>query len=219
VAPEALADKLPVAHDAAPGHNAQPGAAVPHRPPWGGESRVERGLLAALYAIGIWQFLVLAYWPQMLAPRKRDERAGQALVRRLKELGGDAFLPNHGFLQTMAGSNTFHAHMMAMSDVLRGKDRGVAAKLEGEIRQALRTGKFDVLVVDAAPEGMASYVRILAKKHGFGIPDVGPNLLDLFGPDILAGYRLLGPVFAKDDVFWPVTGMEIRPDRIYVRNQ
>ena len=108
-------------------------------------------------------------------PEDRDERAGHALIQRLKELGGDALLPDHGFLHTMAGSNTFHAHTMAISDVLRGKDRKGAGKLEDEIRQALRAGKFDVVVVDAVPEGTTLLVQTQARKQGFGLPDVGPN--------------------------------------------
>lgn len=181
--------------------------------------RVERALLAGLYAVGIWQFLVLAYWPNLQVPRGRDERAGRALIQRLKELGGDALLLDHGFLHTMAGSNTFHAQTMAISDVLRGKDRQRAAKLENEIRQALRAGKFDVVVMDAPPAGAKLLTQRQAKQLGFRLPTIGPDMQELFGPDIQAAYRLLEPAFQRDDVFWPVTGMETRPSLIYVRNQ
>jgi hypothetical protein len=206
VAPEqALAGELPVATG---------GAALSAQ-----GRRVERALLAGLYAVGIWQLLVLAYWPNLQVPRKRDERAGHALIQRLKELGGDALLLDHGFLHTMAGSNTFHAHTMAISDVLRGKDREMAAKLEGEIRQALRAGKFDAVVVDAKPAGAILLAQTQARMNGFRLPEVGPNLRELFELELQASYRNLEPAFKRDDVFWPVTGMETRPDIIYVRNQ
>ena len=67
---------------------------------------------------------------------------------------------DHGFLHTMAGSNTFHAQTMAISDVLRGKDRQRAAKLENEIRQALRAGEVD----------LQTFKAISAVAKGFGQP-------------------------------------------------
>ena len=66
----------------------------------------------------------------------------------------------------------------------------MAAKLEDEIRQALRAGKFDVLVVDAVPEGTTLLVADPGEKNtASSLPDVGPNLLDCSGSDIQAGYR------------------------------
>ncbi len=184
----------------------------------GGTLPLHSALLAALYLVGIWQLLILAYYPDQQVPKRRDERAGNAMIQALRSLDGDLFAPDHGFLHAMAGRNTFHAHSMALCDVLRGDNEKIGDKLQDEIRQAIQGRKYEVLVVDEFPEATSSFMADLAQKLGIRVSEaMGPSLLDLFKSDIDAHYQCIGPVFPKRDVFWPVTGLTTRPGWIYVR--
>ena len=179
---------------------------------------IHRTLLGALCLAGIWQFILLAYVPGQQVPSKADRRAGDAMVKTLAKLDGDVLMPEHGFLHTLAGRNTFHAHAGALWAVVQGTDKELTDALLGGFRRAIQTRQYDVLVLDELRGGKPDFVRELAEKHGLRADQVkGPGFLELFRRDIEDNYQCIGSLFRRDDVFWPVTGVPIRPGQVYVR--
>jgi 4-amino-4-deoxy-L-arabinose transferase-like glycosyltransferase len=147
-----------------------------------------RGLIANyVYVICIIQFSLLAYNPFAQVPGKKDLEAGQAFIDAMRELPGDVLVPYHGYLPSLAGKSCC-AHEAAVNDILKADDGPVKAGLLDEINQALRERKFNCIVLNAPwfPE--------LTEKN----------------------YVRWRPVFDKQDVFWPPTGFQTRPELIFV---
>lgn len=138
------------------------------------------------------QFAGLIYAPAKYVPDKADKEAGDQFIAMLASIEGDVFVPNHGFLSSLAGKKAY-AQSMAVSDVLRGDDNAIKAVLMSEVRQAIQRRQFSAIVLDG-------------------------HLLDYFHfvDDIEQSYQLQGPVFPDNTVFWPVTGLETRPEEVYV---
>ncbi len=179
---------------------------------------VRRALLAGLYLAGVWQFVLLGYLPNQQVPTHRDRRAGDAMIRRLAGLPGDVLMLDHGFLHTFTGVNTFHAQAGALWAMVQGTDGRLTDELVDAFRQAVRTRRYDVLVLEEMREGKPEGVTEFARKHHLQLgPLSGPSFLELFRRDIDENYRCLGPMFDRDDVFWPVTGFACRPGLVYVR--
>ena len=146
-----------------------------------------------VYAICLLQFAVLLYNPLSRLPTAADESAGRALVETVARQPGEVLVSHHGFLSAAAGKRT-HAHEMAVTDVLRGGESGRvrAAALTADIDNALRAGRFSAILVDRP----------------------------WFEQAMTAAYEPVGePVFDDADVFWPVTGLATRPERLYRRRR
>jgi hypothetical protein len=141
-----------------------------------------------LYAMCLVQFALLAYNPARLLPSARDAEAGRAMVATLAAIEGEVYLQEHGYLAALAGKRTY-AHGLAMRDVHRGDAGPASQELHAEVQRAIEERRFAAWVLDSGASG-----------------------------DFLVGrYVEGGRLFDEEDVFWPVTGMHTRPERIYLR--
>ena len=141
-----------------------------------------------LYAACLAQFALLVYNPARLLPSARDAEAGRALVATLAAIEGEVYVLEHGYLAALAGKRTY-ANGLAMRDVHRGDAGPASQRLRTEVRRAIEERRFAAWVLDSRASG-----------------------------DFLAGHYVEGGrVFDGKDVFWPVTGMRTRPERIYLR--
>lgn len=157
----------------------------------------KRSLEVSVYLVCIVQFIFLGYNPLRQIPTREDLMAGRELVQMMELVEGDIFIPGHNYLNAMAGKK-IHAHAMAMNDMLRGEKDQNRMNLVSEFKEAFRGKKFDLVILDTA-----FYLR---------------NWLDESDID---GYRLAGycrnnrPVFDREQVFRPVSGLPTRPNYIY----
>ena len=125
------------------------------------------------------QFFLLKYDPAAQLPSTRDLLAGNALVELMKGIDGDIFMPNHGYLPSLAGKKT-SAHAMALFDVLRSTDREKRGNLVYQIDHALQNGYYKTIILDGPFYGIQREVD--------------------------ASYTPKARVFQCTDCFWPVTG-------------
>jgi 4-amino-4-deoxy-L-arabinose transferase-like glycosyltransferase len=147
-----------------------------------------RHSLTQLQGIAVLQLLMLLYNPLAHLPVPDDRQAGMELIRRLTAAPGPVWIPGHGYLARMAGKEGC-AHRCAMDDVLRGKDEPGKAGLQREMNEAIRSGKYAVLVADS-----------------HGLPVAVPP-----------AYQPGRPIFSARDCFYPVTGWQTRPEVWYER--
>lgn len=150
---------------------------------WAGAAAAAAPLLLVV------QFGALAYDPSPAIPGPEDREAGRRLVEGLSSLEGEVLVPAHPYLLALAGKPG-HAHLMAISDVLRAGESETRTRLQEEIERA-----------------MAS------RRYGAVITDEGADYLDAF---VASGYRPASRVFDRRDVFWPATGLATRPDRLWI---
>ena len=145
---------------------------------------------AAAYAACVLQMALLVYDPRAQVPRAADRAAGEALVRTLQAIPGDALVPYHGNLSRAAGKG-IHAHLMQVFDILKLGDARSAA-LAADFRAAIRGRTFGAIVLDDRSEYF-------------------------FKADVEAAYVLKAVLFADPGVFYPVTGgLVTRPQYLYV---
>lgn len=151
-----------------------------------------RGRLGVgLAVLGLVQFGLLAYHPLRHVPTGADAAAGQALVRRLAEATGPVWVPYHPLIATMAGKPD-HAHGMALVELLWGHGP-VADGVRREVEAAIQQQRFSAIVLDGG--WFPAEFETLIERH----------------------YRREGTVLAGPGVFFPLTGMRSRPERLYVR--
>jgi len=136
------------------------------------------------------QFHILNYNITDQIPAHDDRMAGDRLQSMLRHVDGDAFVPYHGYLPSLAGHPSF-AHQMQISDMLGCAPKEISHPVARDITDALEERRFSMIILDQDT---------------------------WFFQDILdENYELVGPVFQNPDVFWPVTGWRIRPKWIYRR--
>jgi hypothetical protein len=96
--------------------------------------------LAALLAITCWQ----ARWkPAQFVPTARDVAAGDKLIKRLRAIDGDIWMPSHPWYAHLAGKQHTYVHRMGVKDVTTRQARVV----EG-LDEAVRAHAFAALVLD-----------------------------------------------------------------------
>jgi hypothetical protein len=140
-----------------------------------------------LYGVCMAQFGALVYNPTRQIPTSMDAEAGRRLVERMASIDGEVYLPFHGYLPVLAGKRTY-AHEMAIRDIFKSNDDRAKQALTAEIDNALRTRRFDAIILDA--------------------PSVFAGIEDW--------YDQAGSVFQEERVFWPVAGRRIRPSLLYL---
>jgi hypothetical protein len=133
------------------------------------------------------QFGLLLADPRRQLPSARDVEMGRQLVARLASVPGEVWLPQHGYLGSLAGKRTY-AHAMAVYDVIRAGDAADRDHLLTEVRQALAARQFDLVIVDRA-----GWMRA----------------------DLEHWYKPAGPAFPSAAGFWTLTGMRLRPETVY----
>lgn len=149
--------------------------------------RVGQPLL--LYGLLIGQFHLLYYPPRKQVPTRADLRAGNAFMEFLRSIKTDVFVPDTGFLPSLAGQQP-HAQRMAMEDVLQAESNDpVRNQLMAEVRKAIIEKRFSVIIL---------------QKDYWHMNDLKRN------------YVFKGAIFPKGARFWPVTGQRTRPSLLYV---
>jgi hypothetical protein len=153
------------------------------------ESRLRTWLACAgLAAIAV-QLALLWYPPRKELPTETDRQAGEKFLHRLAEIGGDVWMPSHGYL-TSELSGKSHAQTVAMGDVLTGGGPEKDA-LRAEIQHAVHDQRFSAIVMD------------------FTDP--------LFQGELKQRYeKVPGDLFSDRAAFFPVTGNRARPRAIWV---
>jgi hypothetical protein len=126
------------------------------------------------------------------SPQAADREAGYQLVQKLADVKGEVYLPDHGYLPSMAGKQPY-AHQAAIWDVMRG-DKPSKAKsiLTEDLQDAFQKQVFDEIILDSD--------------------------LDLFWccKWIDQYYIKVGEVFPDQTTFYPVTGDKFRSTYIYI---
>ena len=151
------------------------------------------GRMGALIQVAcLIQLVILAYNPYAQIPSKADLEAGHKLVQILSDVKGNVFLPDHGYLPTLAGKQTY-AHEAAIWDILRGNQQTKGkALLTEDLQNALRQQIFDEIILDSDLD------------------------LNWCCGGIDQYYTRVGEVFRDQTNFYPVTGDKFRPTYIYI---
>lgn len=143
-----------------------------------------------IYGICFLQFSLLIFDPGDHLPGSADSLAGDELVAKLEKAEAEIWMPHHGWLVAAAGGDP-SAHSMAMQDVLRGGNQEIADTLDKEIRAAISTGYWDLIILD----GESPFEEMSGK------------------------YGLVEPAVPDSSAFWTVTGLRTRPELVYRKNR
>lgn len=144
--------------------------------------------LSFIYIAIIFQFLTLSYDPRKQIPNKMDREAGEEFIQFLKQKEGEVFIPGHGYLSILAGKKTY-AQSVAIMDVLRGQSKTPKQLIKMEIEDSIKNQRFSAIIIDSEDEYL---------------------------PEIDKYYVNIGDVFAKDNVFYTVTGKITRPKWVFI---
>jgi hypothetical protein len=132
--------------------------------------------------VGLLQGATLLYDPRRALPAARDAEAGARVVALLRAAPGDTFTPTDSYLAALAGKRP-HLHEMAVRDVLRAQGSETGRALHDEIRDALRSRRWAMLITDN----------------------------DFFAADVVENYKRGAESVTGPTAFFPVTGMHVRP--------
>jgi 4-amino-4-deoxy-L-arabinose transferase-like glycosyltransferase len=139
------------------------------------------------------QLVILFYNPYAQIPTKADLNEGYKLVQFLSNVDGEVFLPDHGYLPTLAGKRTY-AHRSAMWDVLRGNIQTTGkVLLTQDLNAAIRRQSFDMIILDI--------------DWNYCCTEIGQY------------YTRVEGVFQDTNTFYPVTGEKRRPTYVYIANR
>lgn len=98
-----------------------------------------------VYASCILQFLLLLYNPVHELPSPQNLAANQQVIAAIEATPGEVWIPNHGFLGTLAGKKSY-AHMMAIRDLVESGPRGpVRDRFVQEIKSQIEEERFTAI--------------------------------------------------------------------------
>jgi len=144
---------------------------------------------SATLAACILQFALLWYPITSQIPSQQDLAAGKALLDRIHQQRGDLYIPFHPELSLMAGKKPFASWspMFQLEGNFGGGDIRVAGRVKTEFARAMERRQFSMIILDQEPNWI------------WGDPE--------------RYYARTGQtIFADEDVFWPVTGWQTRPE-------
>ncbi len=149
-------------------------------------SQRENGLI---FIICLVQFALLTYNPIDQVPSAADKTAGDELIKYMSKIDGEVFVPDHGYLNELAGKQTY-AHHSAIWDVMRSKEENsIKNSLSEELNRNIKNHTFDVIIMDS--------------EWNYCCQNIDQY------------YSRTGSVFFRKDVYYPVTGWQHRPTLIY----
>lgn len=106
-------------------------------------------IVLLIYISCLIQLLILFYNPIEQIPTKADLDEGYKLVKFLSTVSGEVYIPDHGYLATLAGKKVY-AHHSAIWDVVRGNKQSTGKGLLTEdLDAAIRQQLFDVIILDS----------------------------------------------------------------------
>jgi len=136
------------------------------------------------------QLAILGYNPYDQIPTASDLKAGYDLIHYISSVDGEVYLPDHGYLPTLAGKKTY-AHHSTIWDVVRADQQNPASvMLRQELRSAISQQVFSMIILDS------EWNYCCQQIDGY--------------------YSKEGQVFDDNEAFYPVTGWKRRPSYIYL---
>ena len=157
-------------------------------------SKIYKNLSGRNFTMGIiliaavtYQLGWLYYNPADCIPDRSDREAGEKLFEKLKPFEGNIIFPWHGYYPRMAGGGSW-AHMMAYQDVRRAGDTSNADKYYTAAKEAVKNKIFTAIVTE----------KLWPKD------------------EVLKYYRIYDRTFDDSEVFFPVTGFQVRPKFILI---
>ncbi len=150
---------------------------------------------SALLAACMIQFVLLRYPIATQIPTAADLKAGQDFVAQIRSQPGDVYIPWHPDLALMSGKQAFASWspMYQLEGNFGGGDAHESSRVKTEFSNAMAQQQFSLIILDQE----ANWI--------WGHPERYYS----------ASYE---PIFSSPNVFWPVTGWEIRPTIIMVPN-
>jgi hypothetical protein len=133
------------------------------------------------------QLAALTYDPWRQLPTAADREAGERVVRLLAAEPGPVFVPGHPYLARRAGKPA-HTHFVGINEILTHGTPAVRGPFADELARALAERRYTLVVLD-------SPLWFQAEMEG--------------------AYRDAGAVFDEPELFRPVTGARLRPERLF----
>jgi hypothetical protein len=152
-----------------------------------------RGVL--LFACAL-QFIMLRFPVDAQMPTMQDLLAGKALLAEMQKQPGDVYVPFHPELALLAGKPTFADWnaMYLLDGGYGGGDPKEAQRVKVQFLRAMATHRFSMIVLDKDLNWVWGH----------------PERYYSISPE---------PVFQDPNVFWPVTGWQVRPTMKMLPNQ
>ncbi len=179
-------------------HAAGPRGA-PATPSEGGEPGRANVLGIFVYVLAAIQFASCYYSPTPEIPTASDVQAGRDVVKLVKGIEGEVFVPTYSVLPALAGRNTY-AHAMSIYDVLRSKPSEKRRKLALDLNRALIAEPI--------------FAAVILDHRGWRLI-VGDDL-PVLKRALNARYEFKGSVVEDEKAFWPRVGVKRRPSFLYV---
>ncbi|MBK7644046.1 MAG: hypothetical protein IPJ19_13510 [Planctomycetes bacterium] len=111
--------------------------------------------------LALLQLWLLRYDPRVQLPTRADVAAGELLVERLREVEGEVWVPDHGYLAELAGKESF-AHGMSLVDLFNSTDHDRAQLVSDDRGRALEDKRFAVIVLE---EDWSADLPALARNY------------------------------------------------------
>ncbi|MDO8281280.1 MAG: glycosyltransferase family 39 protein [Thermodesulfovibrionia bacterium] len=146
-------------------------------------------LMASFLLLCTFQFYLLKYNPMRQIPTEEDLEAGRKFINIMSQIKGELFMPEHGYLPTLAGKNGY-AFSMSINDVIRSNAIEVKGTLLAEIRQNIQERRYASVILSDFEPFQKDYIEQY--------------------------YKVERKIFDSEDVFYPVAGLKRRPEYIYV---
>ena len=151
------------------------------RPSWYARGSLLRG--GALVLL-LFQFVSMLYNPLTQLPTVEDREAGRQFITRLSELPGEVLVFNHGFVNYLAGKNTYF-HSAAYSDAVGGgahpprteDNRWRREKVRQVFERAIAQQVFDWIVAGGPAARWLPYYIIVEEEAVIFHPVAGPQAL------------------------------------------
>ncbi len=150
------------------------------------ESKEKKYLLLFASLAILFQFITLNYSPRNQIPTAEDEKAGWALVSKIKSFKGDVYLYSNTYPARLAGKKVY-THSLLIRDLIESNTK-YTKQMKTEFYGALKNHKFDAVI---------DYAQI----------DFSP---------LRKYYRGKEPVFAHQKIFLMRTGYTTRPEYILI---
>jgi hypothetical protein len=106
------------------------------------------------------QFIMLAYNPINQIPTKDNIAASNELVDIIKTTDGNVFIPNHGYISSLANKDTY-AQTVAISDIMRSNNETLKNTLLDSINNSMTNGEFKTIILDRAFDDHTLYPEFI----------------------------------------------------------